>query len=245
MKRFAVVCALVLCVLGSGMTFAAESADPDGRLDVNPIPTDPVEPIEDTEFDPITAIGGYIWARVRDVGDIVTLKLGWGTHRSIGVQVRATRLVQVGAGCFEGWVVAMDRGCVGVMKEAEIEAGLSLWYVSYIARDVIWETEDAKRRNVFFGDVGDEKELTPDDLNLYDDENAHPLTLGVQAQLPCLPKIEAGVNLGEIPDLLLGFFHISGFRVPPPFHMQDGPNGERIPAPSIFWHGQEKYEKYE
>ena len=243
MKRFAVVCALVLCVIVFQMAPAAEAAAAEDRLDLNPITVE--VPERDEEIDPLAAIGGYIWARVRDLGDIVTLKLGWGTHRSIGVQARATKLVQIGAGSFEGWVVAIDRGCVGVMKEAEIEAGVSIFYISYVGRKVTWQTKDAERRNVFYGDVGEKGELTFEDLNLYDDENAHPGSVGAQVQLPFLPKIEAFVNLGEVPDFVLGFFHIGGFRVPPAFHKQDGPEGERVPAPSIFWHGQERFENYE
>jgi len=247
MKRFALVCAILICVVSSSVVLAAEEGPkPDDRLKVNPMPVQPVRPKK--EIDPLEAIGGYVWARVRDLGDIVTLKLGWGTYRSIGVQARATSLVQAGAGVFEGWVVAIDRGCVGTMKEAEIEAGLSIFYPSYIGRKVIWQTEDAKRRNVFFGNLDDTQELKLENMKMYDDENQHPLTVGAQVQAPCLPKIELFVNLGEIPDFVLGFFHIGGFRVPQPFHKQDGPDGEageRIPAPSIFWHGQEKYENYE
>ena len=247
MKRFALVCVVLICIAGSHVVIAADGDPASGdRLKVNPFPTQPVEPEKET--DPLEAIGDYMWARVRDLGDIFTLKLGWGNYRSIGFQARATSLVQVGAGNFEGWVFAIDRGCVGTMKEAELELGLSVFYLGWISRQVVWQTEDAKKRSVFFGDVGEKKEITLEEMKMYDDENQHPLAVGAQVQAPCLPKIELFVNLGEIPDFVLGFFHIDGFRVPQPFHMQDGPDGEkgeRIPAPSIFWHGQEKYESYE
>ena len=72
-----------------------------------------------------------------------------------------------------------------------------------------------------------------------------PAASTAQVQLPCLPKIEVSINWCEIPDFLLSIFDIDGFRVPPHFHKKDGPGGERIPAPSIFWHGQEKYEAYD
>jgi len=246
MKRFAVVSAVVVCVLCSQVVFAAEGSGPDDRLTVNPIPDKPV--VAEEEIEPLEAIGGYLWARVRDFGDIFTFKFGWGTYRSIGVQARIIYPIQIGAGIFEGWVFAIDRGCVATMKEVEVEGGISIFYPSYIARKVIWQTDDAERRNVFFGDVGDKKELTLEDLKMYDDENQHALTSTAQVQLPCLPRIELSVHWGELFDFPLSFFQISGLRVPAPFHKQDGPdgeNGERIPAPSIFWHGQEKYESYE
>ncbi len=247
MKRFALVCVVLICIVSPQMAFAADGDSTEGhRLRINPLPTKPVQPEEET--DPLEAIGNYVWARVRDVGDIVTLKLGWGNHRSIGFQAKATSLVQVGAGNFEGWVFAVDRGCVGTMKEAEMELGISVFYLGWIARQVVWETEDAERRNVFFGDIGEKKEITLEEMRMYDDENSHPLQVGAQVQLPVLPKVELFVNLGEIPDFVLGIFNIGGFRVPQPFYMQDGPDGEkgeRIPAPSIFWHGQEEYESYE
>ena len=247
MKRFALVCVVLICIVSSNVVIAAEGDSASGdRLDINPMPPQPVQPKKET--DPLEAIGGYLWARVRDLGDIVTLKLGWGNYRSIGFQAKATSLIQIGAGNFEGWVFAIDRGCVGTMKEAEMELGLSLFYLGWISRQVVWETEDAKKRNVFFGDVGEKKAITLEEIKMYDDENSHPMQVGAQVQLPCLPKIELFVNLGEIFDFPLSFFHIGGFRVPQPFYKQDGPDGEkgeRIPAPSIFWHGQEEYERYE
>ena len=133
-----------------------------------------------------------------------------------------------------------------VMKEAEVEAGFSIFYPSWIGRKVIWQSEEAKKKNLFFGDVGDKGELKFEELKMYDDENQGWFSSTLQVQAPYLPKIEITVNWGEIPDFLLSLFGIDGFRVPPPFHKHDGPDGERIPAPSIFWHGQEeKYEKYE
>ena len=246
MKRFTLVLAVMVCVVCSSLVFAADAPAPGDRLSVEPIPKQPVEKKE--KVDPLGAIGSYLWARVRDFGDIFTFKFGWGTHRSIGFQARALYPLQIGAGIFEGWVFAIDRGCVGTMKEANLECGVSIFYPTYIARKVVWQTDDAKRRNVFFGDVGDKEELTPEDLKLYDDENQHALSSTLQVQLPCLPRIELSVNWGELFDFPLSFFQIGGLRVPPPFHKQVGPDGEkgeRIPAPSIFWHGQEKYEKYD
>jgi hypothetical protein len=251
MKRWTAVCVLALLLCG-GISANAQTTNPDrDRLTIEPIPVRSASEAKDKEedVDPLSAIGGYFVNRFRDLADILTLKLGWGNYRSIGVQARVTTLAQVGIGNFEGWVVAIDRGCVGVMKEAVLEGGVSIFYPSFIARKVRWQTEEAERKNIFFGDVGEEKnELTKEDLLYYDDENAHPLTVTAQVQLPCLPRIELTLNLGEIPDFVISLFGIDGFRVPAPFHKQyrtDEEKGERIPAPSIFWHGQEKYERYD
>jgi hypothetical protein len=254
MKRLTAVFAIALLLL-AGVSASAQTASSDrDRLKIEPImpkaaPVEGEEELEDEDVDPITAIGGYFGNRFRDFADIFTIKLGWGNYRSIGAQLRLTTLLQVGLGNFEGWVFAIDRGCVGVMKEAELEGGISFLYPSVIARKVKWQTEEAKKKNIFFGDVGEEKkELTREDLLYYDDENAHPLTATAQIQLPCLPKIELTINIGEIPDFIISLIPIDGFRVPAAFHKQyrtDKEEGERIPAPSIFWHGQEKYEKYD
>ncbi len=246
MKWFGVACVTVPFVLCSYLAGAAEGAGPDrDSLRLDPFAE---RPAPEEERSPLGAVGKYVGDRFRDLADIVTLKLGWGTHRSLGFQARATRLVQIGAGMFEGWVFAVDHGCVGTMKEVEIEGGISIYYLGYIARKVNWQTDEAEYRNVFFGDVGEKAELALEDLKMYDDENQGWFTVTAQLQAPCLPKVELTVNLGEIFDFPLSFFAIDGFRVPPAFHKQagpDGPDGERIPAPSIFWHGQEEYEKYQ
>jgi len=245
MKRVAVLCiiAWLLGTVAVPTVIAAESPGREERgVDINPIPEP--EPEDDEHVGDV--IGGYLWNRFRDLADILTIKLGWGTDKSLGFQLRLIRPLQIGMGRFEGYQLAIDRGCVGVMKEAEIEGGISFFYMGFLARKIIWQSDEAKKRNVFFGDVGEKGEITLDAMKMYDDENQGWLTSTVQAQLPYLPKVELTVNWGEIPDFALSLFGISGLRVPPPFHKQDGPDGERIPAPSIFWHGQEKkYETYE
>jgi hypothetical protein len=244
MKRVLLI-VIVASLLSSGIVArAAEESGPDRRI-IEPFP----EKVAPKEKDVFEVIGDYLGDRFRDLADIVTLKLGWGNYRSIGVQVRLCYPLQLGAGIFEGWVFAIDRGCIGTMKEARIEGGVSIFYPSYVARKVVWQTDEAKKRNLFFGDVGEEKELTFDDLKMYDDENQHPLTSTLQVQAPCLPRLELSVHWSEVFDFPLSLFNIDGFRVPAPFHMKDGPGGEgaeRIPAPSVFWHGQEeKYESYD
>jgi len=245
MRLSAIACVVVLLLLSSGMAVAADGpGSADGRRMINPFPGSPARVEEEEEFDPAVYLGN----RLRDLGDILTLKLGWGTHRSLGFQARVIGPVQVGAGIFEGWVFAIDRGCLGTMKEAEIEGGISILYPTYIARKVSWQTEEAARRNVFFGDVGDAGALTLDALKEYDDGNQSWFTTTAQAQLPCLPKIEITLHWGEVFDFPLSLFGVDGLRVPPAFYKEDGPDGkggERIPAPSIFWHGQEKHERYE
>lgn len=246
MRRIVVVSTLAVMLLACWCVAAraAESTTPDrDRLKVDPFPP----PVEE-EKEPAELMGEYLGNRLRDLADIFTIKLGWGNYRSIGAQVRVIGPLQVGVGNFEGWVFAIDRGCVGTMKEVNIEGGISIYYTSFMARKIIWQTEEAKRRNVFFGDVGEKGELRTEDLKVYDDENQNPLTGTVQVQLPCLPRLELSVHWGEIPDFFLSIFGIDGIRVPPAFHKQAGPEGEkgeRIPAPSFFWHGQEKYERYE
>jgi len=237
----------VLLLLAPCAAVAAEGPEPErSPLAVDPFP-EIVQPLAQ-ESDPLELIASYVWNRFRDLGDILTIKLGWGNHKSIGFQARALGPIQVGLGYFEGWVFAIDRGCLGTMKEAEAEFGVSILYPTFIGRKVRWQTADAERRNVFFGDVGDKDELVFDDLKLYDDANQNPMSSTVQVQLPVLPKVEVTIHWGELFDFPLSFFDINGFRVPPAFHKIDGPegpDGERAPAPSIFWHGQEEFESYD
>ena len=242
MKRIAVLSVVLLFLVSSHASWAAENPAPEDQLTINPIT--PVAP--DEEVDPLEAIGGYLWNRVQDFGDIFTIKLGWGTDKSLGFQARLIRPIQIGAGIFEGYQVALDRGMVGVMKEAEIEGGISILYPSYIARKVIWQSEAAKQANAFFGDVGPNAEITPESMKMYDDENQGWFVTTAQVELPYLPKVELSLNWGELFDFPLSFLGIHGFRVPPPFYKHPGPgdNPEMIPAPSIFWHGQEQYEKF-
>jgi len=245
MKRLAVLCVVVSLLLSAHVALGAEATAPTTeRMTLNPIPP-PVVPEE--EKDPLEAIGDYIWNRFRDFADIFTLKLGWGTDKALGFQFRAIGPLQVGAGIFEGYVFAIDRGCIGVYKEAEVEFGISVLYPSWIARKVVWQTPEAKRRNIFFGNAEGEVELDFKKMQFFDDENQGWFVTTIQFQLPYLPKFELSLNWGELPDFLLSFAGIDGFRVPPAYHLRfpnDGDAGERVPAPSILWHGQEKYESY-
>jgi len=243
MRRIAVVCAVAVLLGWTAWASGAEDTSAgDDRLNVNPFPP-PSQ--EEAEHGAGTVLGEYVGNRFRDLADIVTLRLGWGTDMSLGFQLRLIRPLQIGLGTFSGYIFAVDHGCVGVMKQAEFEGGLSIFYVGYLARKVRWQTKEAERRNIFFNNVGEKGELTMDQLVMYDDKNQGWLTSTVMVELPYLPKVELTLNWGEVPDFLLSVFGVSGFRVPPPFHKIDGPNGERIPAPSsIFWHGQETYESY-
>ncbi len=244
MRRLAVVGAVVLVLLFSHVIFAADDTAPGkDRLKINPIP-----PPQPREKEALEVIGDYIWNRFRDFADIFTIKLGWGTDMSLGFQLRAFRLLQIGAGVFEGYVFAIDRGCVGVMKEAEIEGGISIFYPTYLDRRIVWQSKEAERRNIFFGDTGKKGELNIKDMKMYDDGNQGWFTSTIQFQLPYLPKLELTLNWGELFDFPLSVLGIDGLRVPPAFYKRDGAAGdpvERIPAPSIFWHGQEEYENYE
>ncbi len=251
MKRAAILGAVVLFLVICSFAEAAEEPKPAGdKLAVNPFRR--VE--KPKPAGPLDRLASYIGNRFRDLADIVTLKLGFGTDKSLGFQLRLCRPLQIGAGVFEGWVLAFDRGCVGTMKEAEVEAGFSIFYPSWIARKVYWQNGEAKRRNAFFGDVGEKGDLSFKELitphRLYDDENQAWFNSTFQVQGPYLPKFELTIHWGEIPDFFLGILSIDRFRVPPPFHKKDGPKdaegkSERIPAPSIHWHGQEEFESYE
>jgi len=246
MKRLTVLSAVAILLVAFFSCVPATAAESTGPERVHPTIRPPA-PREGDE-DVLDVIGGYLWNRFRDLADVVTLKLGWGTDRSLGAQLRLCYPLQVGAGIFEGYVLAIDHGCIGIMEEAEVEAGVSIYYPSWIARKVIWQTEEARKRNLFFGDVGEKGEVSLDAMKMYDDENQGWLTSTAQVQLPYLPKIEVTVNWGEIPDFVLSFFGL--FRVPPKFHKVPGPDGEKgelIPAPSsIYWHGQdEEYERHE
>lgn len=246
MRAIVRLSAVVILVLGCSVVIAEEAPDRPGALPV-PSPFPEPEPERPGLIGSVTrSITNYTYNRVRDFADIFTIRLGWGTGRSIGFQARLARPIQIGAGMFEGTVLAIDRGHIGIMKEVEIEGGISFFYPSYQARKVTWQTAEAERRNIFFGDLGeDHGEITLDDLKMYDDGNRPWLSSTAKAQLPYLPKVELTINWGEIPDFVLSFIPIRGLRVPPPYHLQDGPGDERIPAPSILWHGQEEYHTYE
>jgi len=243
MKRVAIFVLIALVMIPASLAQDAVPK-PNDRLMIDPI-SPPPQVKQKEEREVIEVIGDYLWARVRDFSNIFTIKLGWGTDRAIGFQVRAIRPLQVGLGSFEGYQFAMDRGCVGVMKEASLEGGISIFYPSYIVRQVNSQTDDAKRRNVFFNDVGETGELSGDAMKYYDDNNQGWFTSTVKFMLPYLPKVEVSVHWGEAIDFPLSFFQIPGLRVPPPFYKRPDADGEEmIPAPSIFWHGQERFEKY-
>lgn len=250
--RFLVAALSVALIYGSVVVAEEDQVQPPvrqpqpvDRLNINPIPETEYRSDEEADREVPEIIGGYFHNRWRDLWDIFTFKFGWGTEKSLGFQARAISLVQVGAGIFEGGQLVFDRGCVGTMHEYEMEGGISIFYPSYIVRQVTWQTKDAERRNVFFNNVGRDGAVTPESLKYYNDENNEWFMSTAQVQLPYLPKIEISVHWGELFDFPISFFGIPGFRVPAPFYKHPDATGEEmIPAPSIFWHGQERFEKY-
>jgi hypothetical protein len=244
MKRLAIVAAVALILVG--LADRSASARNVGS-DRDPLKIQPIPPpaAEKQERDALEVIGDYFANRFWDFCDIFTLKFGLGNYRSIGFQARICRPLQVGAGIFEGNQVVIDRGTVGVMQQAEIEGGVSIFYPAFIARKVKWQTKEAAMRNLFFGDVGKEKErITKEDLKMYDDELQPWGVTTAQIQIPCFLKLEASIRWCEVFDFFFSWFGIPGVRIPDPFYYEQHPSGEYVPAPSVFWHGQEEYEKY-
>jgi hypothetical protein len=246
MKRLAIVTAVVFVLVASaGRPASAQELNPDrDPLRINPIP-EPSDKEKDEDRDPLEVIGSYFANRFWDFCDIFTLKVGLGNYRSIGFQARLCRPLQIGAGIFEGNQFVLDRGTMGVMKQAEIEGGISVFYPAFIARKVKWQTKEAAMKNLFFGDVGDRKgPLTKEDLKMYDDELTPWGVTTAQIQVPCFLKLEASIRWCEMFDFLVSWLGIPGVRVPDPYYYKQHPSGEYVPAPSVFWHGQEEYEKY-
>lgn len=187
----------------------------------------------------------YLANRVDDFLDIFNLKLLLGDSSTILVHVRATRFAQLGVGRFCGTKIGFDGPCAGTYGEGRVEAGISVFYWSWIGRhaDKKLITADAEKRNWFFGQIDDITDSSK--YREYFDGNRPWDTIGATFAIPLLPGFEAYINPAEAIDFVFSLFGTDMFRVPPPFrkHMV---NGERIPDPgSLRWHGQEQYEQYE
>jgi len=187
----------------------------------------------------------YLLARGKDFLDIFNLKLALSDDLSFLVNVRATRLAQIGFGRFSGTKIGFQGPSAGIYGEGRVEVGISVFYWAWIGRkcSAAGVTEDALKTNRFFGAV-DDLAATQAYREFYD-ANRPWHTIGASFALPFLPGIEAEINPAEAVDFVLSIFGIRGLRVPPPFHKIAG-KGERVPAPdSLRWHGQEDCENYD
>jgi len=223
----------VLLVVPGAATYAAEVVS--------------AEPAEEAEAAVTTggAIGTYFASRGKDLLDVFNLKLTLGDAGSILFHARATRLAQVGFGRFAGTKLGFDGPCAGLYGEGRVEYGLSVFYWAWIGRKTnpAGITEEAEKRNWFFGRVDDIK--AGDSYREFYDANRPWHTVGGAVSLPFLPGLEAELNPAEAVDFVLSWFDIRGFRVPPPFYKVDN-MGERVPAAgSMRWHGQEEFEQYD
>ena len=101
--------------------------------------------------------GNYFANRFDDFLDIFNLQLLLGDSRTIFVNVRATRFAQLGLGRFCGTKVGFDGPCAGTYGEGRVEAGISVFYWSWIGRHTNKKliTADAEKRNWFFGEIED------------------------------------------------------------------------------------------
>ncbi|HUT33877.1 MAG TPA: hypothetical protein VNE39_10370 [Planctomycetota bacterium] len=190
-------------------------------------------------------ISRYLIARGNDFLDIFNIKLSLSDDLSVLVNVRATRLAQIGFGRFSGTKVGFQGPSAGIYGEGRTEVGISVFYWAWIGRKTspAGITEDAQKTNRFFGRVDDIR-AAPTYREFYD-ANRPWHTIGASFALPFLPGIEAEINPAEAVDFFLSFFNLRGLRIPPPFHKVDV-KGERVPAPGcIRWHGQEEFEQYE
>jgi len=192
-----------------------------------------------------TPVGAYLSNRAKDFLDIFNIKLGLGDGLSFLFHVRATRLLQIGAGRFAGTKVGFHGPSAGMFGEGRVEYGISVFYWAWIGRKTSKTgiTEDAAKTNRFFGRVDDIK--TAETYREFEDANRPWYTIGGAFALPFLPGIEMEMNPAEAVDFLISLFDIRGFRIPPPFYKVEV-QGEKVPAPySIRWHGQEDFEVYD
>jgi len=190
-------------------------------------------------------IRSYLIARGNDFLDIFNLKLSLSDDMSFLVNVRATRLAQLGFGRFSGTKIGFQGPSAGIYGEGRTEVGISVCYWTWIGRRTspAGITEDAQRTNRFFGRV-DDLAASKTYREFYDG-NRPWHTVGATIALPFMPGIEAEINPAEAMDFVLSLFDLRGLRIPPPFHMIDV-KGEKVPAPdSIRWHGHEDFERYE
>ncbi len=189
----------------------------------------------------------YLIARGNDFLDIFNLKLALSDDMSFLVNVRATRLAQIGFGRFSGTKVGFEGPSAGIYGEGRTEVGISVFYWAWIGRKTspAGINEDAQKTNRFFGRVDDLKATAA--YREFYDANRPWHTVGASFALPFLPGIEAEINPAEAVDFFLSIFNVRGLRVPPPFQKIDTtPKGERVPMPgSIRWHGQEDFEQYD
>lgn len=187
----------------------------------------------------------YLRDRAHDFLDIFNIKLALSDDLSFLLNVRATRLAQIGFGRFAGTKVGFQGPSAGIYGEGRTEVGISVFYWAWIGRKTSKAgiTEDAEKTNRFFGRVDDIKASAT--YREFYDANRPWHTLGASFALPFLPGIEAEVNPAEAIDFFLSIFAIRGVRVPPPFYKIEV-KGEKIPAPDcIRWHGQLDFEQYD
>ena len=187
----------------------------------------------------------YFGNRLKDFSDIFSVKLALADGSSLLGHVRVTRLAQIGAGRFSGTKIGFDGPSAGIYGEGRVEYGVSVFYWAWIGRK--WSeagvTEEAAKRNQFFGKVDDIK--ADEQFREYYDGHEPWYTIGASAALPFLPGFEVKANPAEAVDFVLSIFGIPGLRVPPPFYKVDV-GGERVPAVGcIRWHGQEEFEQYD
>ncbi len=187
----------------------------------------------------------YLGNRLKDFSDIFSVKLALADGSSLLGHVRLTRLAQIGAGRFSGTKIGFDGPCAGTYGEGRVEYGVSVFYWAWIGRK--WSeagvTEQAAKRNQFFGKVDDIK--ADEQYREFYDGHRPWYTIGASAALPFLPGFEVEANPAEAVDFVLSIFGIPGLRVPPPFYKVDV-GGERVPAVGcIRWHGQEEFEQYD
>lgn len=187
----------------------------------------------------------YLANRGKDFLDIFNVKLALSDGASLLAHARVTRLAQLGFGRFSGTKVGFEGPSAGIYGEGRVEYGASVFYWAWIGRKTSEAgiTEEAARRNTFFGRVDDIK--ADEQYREFYDAHRPWYTVGAAGALPFLPGFEVGLDPAEAVDFALSIFGIPGVRVPPPFYKVDM-HGEQVPAVgSIRWHGQEEFEQYD
>ena len=189
----------------------------------------------------------YGTSRVKDLLDVISIKLAYNKIDSFVVHARAFQGAEAGFTHFNGWKIGNEKAGWGIIAEQKTGGGI-FGYPTWVKQNVYHQTATAKERRLFYADLGPAPDLGDQEPIHYDAENRNWFAGAVEVQLPLLPGIEVGVDYGEAADFVLSWIpFVPGLRVPAPFETTFDEKGRIVPKINTYhWHGanQAGFEKF-
>ncbi|HLU47062.1 MAG TPA: hypothetical protein VK116_03225 [Planctomycetota bacterium] len=142
------------------------------------------------------AIVDYPIDRAADLIDILGFDLYWG--RGVLAQAQATKVVQAGAGTFDGKILKYARRSIGISQELRAEAGLPLYYFTAYDRKAVAGNERFLENHADLEGLGEAHyNLTdPNDRGFYEVGGRAAVFVGVGVSFDVL----------QLADFFVGFF---------------------------------------